>query len=600
MSTSNHRDSPIHLDATTSGKENISSRGSSFSGLTVASIDNRQIHSTDTSNEHVGMSELSSLTSGSRTPDNGVGALPTVIVQQHCEGCFDPLMPTITTAPNQGEISASESLNPTSRQTPPSQSQNSGLSKNISPVTNSQEIPQSSPMITDGLKNPLTGDHTATTNQTAFQPQNAGPTSNSNPQTDTTPTKIPESKGGSNVTKPGVVVDSVPFRATSNPEPSSSSNGNQSGTIALVILTVFFVILILGLFYWRRKRRHQINERKDVTKEMEQTWIEQLRNPVGAGHDPTFNNVGNGNIIFQNPFASQINNGQPQTFNESDTTRKNKNFFQLGGRRGIERTGRPSSLNLNSKIPKPQASLINKPKNIDNNYAGVLKLHELKNNRTQSWRSSIATAWADLGLPVKILTGPDDKKDRFDDSIMVFSSSADKIHSEKINDRDRTNQLFNSFGDQKSLRNDLLSPFKSFATNSSEISCAFSSSSNQSMTIPGGLDYRIGALPENRTKNPIKTNSFESSHAIISSGSSFQSSSDTNLVTESVASTSSFQSSNLNTGSSYESRTLTRSDSESLYRPKSLTKTMERPDRAVFDLRKSYYPNNNELVKEIM
>ncbi|KAG0151696.1 hypothetical protein CROQUDRAFT_650726 [Cronartium quercuum f. sp. fusiforme G11] len=187
----------------------------------------------------------------------------------------------------------------------------------------------------------------------------------------------------------------------------SESQGVSAGMIALVVLLLAFLGAIIGLFFWRRRRKSQA-ERRNAAAGME----EVVTVPPGDGK-------GDEKTIDGEKFGldSSRSSGVDET--------ENSNF----GRKGIMRSSRPTSLCLNEALQQAkiktnilaipqtpsqqshgsskqshQISPSNRPPGprYDPGYAAYLRPTRPP-NRPASWRSSIAVAWANLGIPTRLL-----------------------------------------------------------------------------------------------------------------------------------------------------------------------------------------------------
>lgn len=185
--------------------------------------------------------------------------------------------------------------------------------------------------------------------------------------------------------------------------PPSSLNG---GTIALLVLLSFFITLLASFIFWRRRRKAQ-SERRDAAADMEQVHITKLRKTSevesSMGLDPE-------------------KNLEP-TLSESETVIAVDHESQdpkahLGPRRGIVRNSRPTSLLLKQQqaqdkkmfaigeTPSPVSHPSTPQPTTTIPPLSHLRPYRAGRDRPASWRSSIAVAWANLGIPTKILGEP--------------------------------------------------------------------------------------------------------------------------------------------------------------------------------------------------
>ncbi|EGG06275.1 uncharacterized protein MELLADRAFT_87397 [Melampsora larici-populina 98AG31] len=194
--------------------------------------------------------------------------------------------------------------------------------------------------------------------------------------------------------------------ATSSSKNSAKNDGNSSlhsGGTALIILTILFIGIIAGLLFWRRRRR-DANERKNIVEGIEKV---------------TMNKKG-GDLEKGEYLSSTSSDGSMMESHEDGHEFKEGGYF---GKKGIIRSSRPRSLLLkegtqagdkNTIAINQTPSLRSQQISPESNHEGLqvpgvhLRSNRLQ-NRPNSWRSSIAVAWASLGIPARLLNEPSHK-----------------------------------------------------------------------------------------------------------------------------------------------------------------------------------------------
>lgn len=276
------------------------------------------------------------------------------------------------------------------------------------------------PFVTMPVNSNLTISESSVTNTQPASPPTDSPTSESNPvpingqPEPLHPTDAPIPASSNSPTQVAPSVNSQPVGSNSSLPTQSSPSSNQTSrlpdearnttvtvqavdpshlngesvgapppsrgaVIAFGVLTIFFILLIGGLLIWRKRTRSKTGP-KDSIGEME-AGLSSHGKPGGSSSAP---------------LSKEQNNNSSSSSEGSNSRGAGAAPSKPFGRPGITRASRPSSLRLdhsrnNRGLPHVDTSIV---PTVENVY------------RPSSWRSSIANAWATLGLPSRLLNDP--------------------------------------------------------------------------------------------------------------------------------------------------------------------------------------------------
>lgn len=212
---------------------------------------------------------------------------------------------------------------------------------------------------------------------------------------------IPEAvKQQPNITAIRANVNSTTSASLENSSKKDTGNASHSGGTALIILSILFIGIIFGLLFWRRRRRG-LKERRNAAAGMEKVDMNGTSGDLEKGE--------------------YLSDGS-QSMTETDENQHDSKGGYFG-KRGIIRSSRPRSLllkeaaqgaNNNTFAVNQTPSVRSQQASPGSNHDGLqvpgvhLRSNRLQ-NRPNSWRSSIAVAWASLGIPVRLLNEPSNK-----------------------------------------------------------------------------------------------------------------------------------------------------------------------------------------------
>lgn len=274
------------------------------------------------------------------------------------------------------------------------------------PSTNSspQQSPvaSTSPTESPGHGNAETPQNNASNSSSVITPQIAPIPSPPSPSSNQTPKVTSEDTPNTSVT-----VQAVPAQTSKN---HSNSDKNipppsRGALIALATLTVFFVLLTVVLLLWRRRR--QRSSRKKTASKMEEVYI----SPGRRGSPPASILSTKG---ISGKFSSASYPGNREMHNSYPFIHQGVvNPFPPG----------PSHSKGSHKLQGEESS-----------FDATCQYHS---NRQDSWRSSIATAWAKLGLPSRMLNDPaprlsDDVSSKSHISSQSLVNSLSQVPSELV------------------------------------------------------------------------------------------------------------------------------------------------------------------------